>query len=241
MYRISISTLSSLAFISIFLISNIACSQDKRATESESSTTKPERETFTIVEAQPSYKGGFDAFYKYLITDIKYPVEARNAGTEGIVKVKFDIERNGSVSNVSAMEGLGFGCDKEAIRVITNAPGFKAGSQRCRTIKTTIIIPITFKLDKEKRNPDNSAQGIVVAGELTVLPSELIVTADYKNGAWAGTVTNSDGKKLPGVNIVLAGTKYGTVSDLSGALSIKAEAEQELHISCVGYESVIIN
>ena len=231
--------LGVLTLIGTFLFVTFACTQDnshiKLADKAQS-----QREVFTIVEEQPSYTGGLDAFYKYVISEMKYPLQARNAGVEGTVQVQFVVERDGTISNATATKSISTECDQEAVRVIKNAPGFIAGSQRGRTIKTTMVMPITFKLDKEEQNADNSVQGTIIAGELIPIPSELKVTANYKDGEWSGTILSAEGDKLPGVNIVVAGTDYGTVSNLSGAFNVKAEPGQELHVSCVGYKDVVI-
>ncbi len=199
-----------------------------------------QRDIFTKVEEQPTYKGGLSAFYTYVISDMRYPLEARQSGVEGIVHIQFDIERNGSISNVNAISGIGLGCDQEAVRVVKKAPSFIAGSQRGRTVKTTMLMPITFTLNPEKRNPDNSIQGTIVAGKLVSQNKELNLKAEYTNGAWSGTVLSAEGKKLAGVNIVVAGTSYGTVSDLDGTFSVKTERDQALHISYVGYKDVVL-
>lgn len=227
-----------LASLSLFIFINLACTQDSPPKPTHKA--QDQREIFTIVEEQPNYKGGMDAFYNYVIGDIRYPLQARTSGVEGTVQVQFDIERNGSISNATVINGIGSGCNKEAIRVIENASGFIAGKQRGRTISTSMIMGVAFKLNKEKKNPDNSVQGTIIAGELTLKPKELKVTANYADGEWTGTVSNSTGDKLPGVNIVVAGTDYGRVSDLSGTFTVTAEKNQELHISCVGYEQVVL-
>ena len=231
--------LGMLTLLGVFLFITFACTQEN----SQSKLTDKaqiQREIFTIVEEQPSYQGGMDAFYKYVIGEIKYPLQARNSGVEGTVQVQFVIERNGSISNAIAKSSIGLECDQEAIRVIESAPDFIAGSQRGRTVRTTMALPITFKLNQEKRNPDNSIQGTIIAGELVAILDKLKVTSNYNNGEWSGTISSSDGDKLPGVNIVVAGTNYGTVSDLSGTFSVKAELDQALHISRIGYERVMI-
>ena len=231
--------LGILTSLGISLFVTFACTQENSPSKL-TDKTQIQREIFTIVEEQPSYQGGMDAFYKYVIGEIKYPLQARNAGVEGTVQVQFVIERNGSISNTTAKNSISPECDQEAIRVIENAPGFIAGSQRGRTVRTTMVLPITFKLNREKRNPDNSIQGSIIAGELLTELDTLKITANYNNGEWSGTISSADGDKLPGVNIVVAGTNYGTVSDLSGTFSVKAEPDQELHISRVGYEKEVI-
>jgi TonB family protein len=237
--KIKLWKIGTLTLLGSFLFVTFACTQEN-SPASLADKTQTQREIFTIVEEQPSYKGGMDAFYKYVMNEIRYPLVARNSGIEGTVQVQFDIERNGSVSNATAISTIGSDCDKEALRVIENAPGFISGKQRGRTISTRMVLPLTFKLNQEKKNPDNSPQGTVVVGELQTQPKKLTVSASYIDGEWKGTIVNSAGEKLPGVNIVVAGTEFGRVSDLSGSFTVKADQDQELHISCIGYERVVI-
>jgi len=235
--------LGLLSMLSIMLFITLGCREEKSAPEGDtakSAQTQEQRETFTIVEEQPSYEGGFDAFYKYVMSEIRYPAQARKAGIEGTVKVQFDIERDGSVSNAQALNSISKAADAEAVRVVFKAPGFKAGSQRGRTVRSTMIVPITFVLNPSKRSADNTAQGAIVAGEVTPKNSQLIVESKYKAGAWSGTVYSADKEKLVGVNIVVEGTNYGTVSDLDGTFSVQATKDQRLQISRVGYDNVII-
>lgn len=103
-------------------------------------------EIFTIVEDQPSPKGGLSAFYEYIGKKLKYPAQARRMGIEGKVYVEFVVDKDGSITDVRAMKGIGAGCDQEAIRVIKSSPKWKPGKQRGRPVKVRMILPITFKL-----------------------------------------------------------------------------------------------
>jgi len=103
-------------------------------------------EIFTIVEDQPAPKGGMSAFYEYVGKKLKYPAQARRMGIEGKVYVEFVVDKDGSITNVRAMKGIGAGCDEEAIRVIQASPKWKPGKQRGRPVKVRMILPITFKL-----------------------------------------------------------------------------------------------
>ncbi|MCC5928527.1 MAG: energy transducer TonB [Cyclobacteriaceae bacterium] len=112
--------------------------------------TAPEEEVadeiFTIVEDQPEPEGGMAAFYQYVNKNIKYPAQARRMGIEGKVFVQFVVERDGTLTEVQAIKGIGAGCDEEAVRVIEGAPKWKPGKQRGRPVKVRMILPITFKL-----------------------------------------------------------------------------------------------
>lgn len=103
-------------------------------------------EIFTIVEDQPEPQGGMSAFYAFVGKQMKYPNQARRMGIEGKVFVQFVVDKDGSITDVQAVKGIGAGCDEEAVRVIKSSPKWKAGKQRGRPVKVRMILPITFKL-----------------------------------------------------------------------------------------------
>jgi periplasmic protein TonB len=103
-------------------------------------------EIFTIVEDQPTPDGGMAAFYQFVQKNLKYPAQARRMGIEGKVFVQFVVDRDGTLTEVKAVKGIGAGCDEEAVRVIESAPKWKPGKQRGRSVKVRMILPITFKL-----------------------------------------------------------------------------------------------
>ena len=103
-------------------------------------------EIFTIVEEPASPKGGMPAFYKYVGEKVKYPAQARRMGIEGKVFVEFVIGKDGSISEVKAVKGIGAGCDEEAVRIVQGAPSWTPGKQRGKAVKQRMVLPITFKL-----------------------------------------------------------------------------------------------
>jgi protein TonB len=103
-------------------------------------------EIFTIVEDQPTPNGGMSAFYQFVQKKLKYPAQARRMGIEGKVFVQFVVDKDGTLTEVQAVKGIGAGCDEEAERVIKSAPRWNPGKQRGRAVKVRMILPITFKL-----------------------------------------------------------------------------------------------
>ena len=103
-------------------------------------------EIFVIVEEQPEFPGGISAFYKYVGERIKYPSQARRMGIEGKVFVQFVVDKDGSLTEVQAVKGIGAGCDEEAVRVLRNIPKFRPGKQRGRAVKVRMVLPIVFRL-----------------------------------------------------------------------------------------------
>jgi protein TonB len=103
-------------------------------------------EVFTIVEQQPEFPGGMGAFYQFVQSKLKYPSQARRMGIEGKVFVQFVVDKQGNITEVQAVKGIGAGCDEEAVRVIKGSPKWAAGKQRGKSVKVRMILPITFKL-----------------------------------------------------------------------------------------------
>jgi protein TonB len=106
-----------------------------------------EVQIFTVVESMPSFPGGEAARIEYLNNNIKYPQMARESGIQGRVFVTFVVERDGSVTDVKVLRGIGGGCDEEAVRVIQNMPKWEPGKQRGKPVRVQFNMPILFKLN----------------------------------------------------------------------------------------------
>ena len=101
---------------------------------------------FLVVEETAAPTGGMPAFYEYVAKKLKYPAQARRMGIEGKVFVEFVIERDGTITDVKAIKGIGAGCDEEAVRVLQSAPKWKPGKQRGKPVRQRMVLPIAFKL-----------------------------------------------------------------------------------------------
>lgn len=105
-----------------------------------------EAEIFTVVEESPSYPGGDEARIRFLQQNIQYPQMARESGIQGTVYVTFVVEKNGAVTDVRVLRGIGGGCDEEAVRVIKAMPKWNPGKQRGKPVRVQFNMPIKFTL-----------------------------------------------------------------------------------------------
>ena len=105
-------------------------------------------EIFTIVEEPASFPGGIEAFYAYLNKELKYPRQAQRMGIEGRVFVQFVVERNGELTDVKVVKGIGAGCDEAAMEVLKNSPKWKPGKQRGKPVRQKMVQNILFKFAK---------------------------------------------------------------------------------------------
>lgn len=103
-------------------------------------------EIFQIVQNQPEPVGGLAAFYQYVADELNYPVAASRLNVTGVVYVRFVVEKDGRITDVQVIKGIGAGCDEEAIRVIESAPAWIPGKQRGRPVRVYMTVPIRFIL-----------------------------------------------------------------------------------------------
>jgi TonB family protein len=101
------------------------------------------------LQTPPRFTGGQEALFKFLVENIKYPEAAKQAKAEGIVVVKFIVEKDGSISQVEAHNSNGIHADlvSEAIRVAQSMPKWVPGVLKGEIVRVQFALPIRFKLD----------------------------------------------------------------------------------------------
>ena len=104
-------------------------------------------EVFIFVEEAPHPIGGYETFYKDVASRIIYPPMARRMRTEGKVYIQFIINKDGSLTDLEVLKGIGTGCDEEAMRVISESPKWSPGKQRGKPVKVKMTLPILFVLE----------------------------------------------------------------------------------------------
>jgi periplasmic protein TonB len=101
---------------------------------------------FASVEVLPEFQGGEKAFGAFLSKNINYPPMARENNISGRVFVSFVVEKNGQLTDIKVLRGLGYGTDEEAVRVLKKSPAWKPGVQNGRPVRVQYTIPIFFQL-----------------------------------------------------------------------------------------------
>ena len=89
---------------------------DSQQEEIEPSSNIDENGVYIITETPPSLLPESRASMQ-----LTYPQQARLRNIEGRVVLKMIVHEDGTVSDLSIVKGLGYGCDEEAIRVLQDA------------------------------------------------------------------------------------------------------------------------
>jgi len=102
-----------------------------------------------IVEQMPQFPGGESALLNFIKENLKYPKASSAAGIEGRVIIRFVVNREGSVTNVTVIRGLDSLCNDEAVRVVKMMPKWKPGMQQNSPVSVYYTLPIAYKLQKD--------------------------------------------------------------------------------------------
>lgn len=96
-----------------------------------------------ITTTSAKFIGGESAMKLFIEKTLIYPEEAKTNGITGNVYVKFKLEKDGTISDVSVIKSLGYGCDEEAIRIVKLMSKLwtpeNNNGQAVSTIQTVII------------------------------------------------------------------------------------------------------
>jgi TonB family protein len=94
-----------------------------------------------------SFPGGNNAMMGYLLKNIKYPSKLLKNGISGTVNIKFMIDIDGSLKDVSVATSVHELLDKEALRVVKKMPEWTPRIFDGELVPSYFILPVTFKLD----------------------------------------------------------------------------------------------
>lgn len=109
-----------------------------------SAVVEEEAKTYTVVEQMPTFPGGEAALLKYVNSHIKYPAIAQEQEISGVVTLRFVVNEDGSVGNVTVAKSLEKHCDEEAVRVVKTLPRFIPGKQQGKAVKVWYTLPVRY-------------------------------------------------------------------------------------------------
>ena len=86
---------------------------------------------------------------KWVYQYLKYPEKAVIDGIQGRVMVDFIIEKDGKVTDVRVVKGVSPELDAEAVKVVSASPKWKPGRVAGNKVRTSVTIPVEFRLEKK--------------------------------------------------------------------------------------------
>ncbi|WP_107828213.1 TonB family protein [Mucilaginibacter yixingensis] len=93
-----------------------------------------------MIESQAEPIGGNERLKKRIKQQLVYPEQAVKNHIEGLVKVNFEIEKDGSVVNPRVVQGIGYGCEEEVICLIAQTKWQPAHGQGGIVCPESIVV-----------------------------------------------------------------------------------------------------
>jgi len=198
---------------------------------------KDQNDVYTIVEEMATPANGMTAFYAELSEQIKYPQQARTEGIQGRVFVEFVVNQDGTLSDFKVLKGIGAGCDGEALRVLGLSKNWNPAKQRGSAVKQKLVLPVVFALGSGDKNGAVTFEKPIEGEKQTMKVNGKLTQENGKNYL-IGNVVDKAGNPIQGMNIVLAGTTSGTISNLDGDYRLQVNVTSgKLVFSFVGFEN----
>jgi TonB family protein len=118
-------------------------------------------ERYEIVEKMPVYGEecgkiedallakacGEKALLNAIYTNIRYPTFCRENGIEGTAYLEFVVEKDGTVSNVTVLNGVSEEIGQECLKVIDSLDSWQPGYQNGEAVRVQFRLPIRFRLE----------------------------------------------------------------------------------------------
>ena len=103
--------------------------------------------SYEEAETKPIFIGGTEAMFQYISTSLVYPKVSLKNKTEGLIYVRFVIEKDGSCSNPQILRGLDEPCNRAVIKLINDMPDWSPGKNKeNELIRSYYVLPIKFTL-----------------------------------------------------------------------------------------------
>lgn len=100
------------------------------------------------INKMPKFPDGDQALMRFLSTNMEYPMQAAEKGIQGRVVVGFNVERDGSITDVKVLKGAHPLLDAEAVRVVCSMPKWEPGKQNNIPVRMLYQVPLSFRLGK---------------------------------------------------------------------------------------------
>jgi TonB family protein len=92
----------------------------------------------------PAFPGGEIMMQEYIKRHLQYPLVAFQNEIKGIVNVKFVVETDGTLTGITVIQGLGYGCDESATDLIRKMPKWIPGKKAGVNVRCAVVLPLSY-------------------------------------------------------------------------------------------------
>lgn len=109
----------------------------------ETKQPEPQAPRIKIAYRAPQYPGGNEALIAFMQRNLITPEELE-IGEKKVVRVKFLVDADGRITDVTVIESPGKDYDKEVTRVLKKMPRWEPAIQNDVNVAVSFVLPVTF-------------------------------------------------------------------------------------------------
>ncbi len=98
-------------------------------------------EVFQVVEQPAEFAEGQAALFDWIEENLEYP---NNNDVDGKTVLRFVVEKNGSINNITVLRSFMPEYDTEAVLCVQKMPRWKPGKQRGNPVRSYFMLPVKF-------------------------------------------------------------------------------------------------
>jgi protein TonB len=99
------------------------------------------------VEKESEFPGGSDQWQEYVAKNLQYPERARTKKIQGQVRIIFEVDKDGVITEPYIQKSLEYSLDQEALRLILQSGKWDPATKNGTPFKSVKVQPLNFSLE----------------------------------------------------------------------------------------------
>lgn len=96
----------------------------------------------------PMYTGGTPEMHKFISNTLRYPADAVERNSQGLVVYTFVVEKDGTLSNFELIHRADSSLNEEALRILRAMPPWRPARYKGEIVRSGSYVPMYFRLNK---------------------------------------------------------------------------------------------
>lgn len=133
--------MKSLILVLLFALPYLAKSQSRV----QGDTIQVQDTIYTVAEVQAQFPGGITQMQSFISDHLVYPAEAaKQKDLKGKVIIGAVVEKDGTLTDIKVIKGIGYGCDEESMRVVGKMPKWQPALRHGKKVRMQTAIVFRF-------------------------------------------------------------------------------------------------
>lgn len=164
----SINKLSA-ALITLLFLGQVLVSSTVAQSKSKAKGADKADKVIEDPDITPIYVGGTGEMHRFIANNLRYPREAVEKNTQGLVVYTFVVEKDGTLSNFELIHRADSLLDAEALRILQSMPAWRPARHKGVEVRSKSYVPMYFRLNPNARRAVATKTAPPVAKTDTVL------------------------------------------------------------------------